>query len=914
MSSNKQTTLQYMPEPNPISKPLPEAEIDLRGFQKMSMGDQWRLYFGDISRDFLGITEEIIEKNDTIPRIPSDSGPATILARIMKWNMSDIIDDPHLIAQAQRVKGRIFSEILRGSLVQPGLLQTEPLQGTASVIEERIVVLSEIAIALGSIFLVSSLLLVSLFWFSRMKRRPLQLQADPGSTMGLALLLNPQLTASSTLRKMHDASRREIKRTLRSETFLTSGGILTKTNNKTRDWRPRAIRLSNLLALCLFLLLVLAAVLVLNAFATGSKLRQQAFIYEADLSKFGLSLSSFAPISIAPAAISIAISLWWDQIDMTFRLLQPYIAMSQEATTIHHGAGLTYRSKTWFGAAVKAARHRHWLLFMVAIGSTLCQVLTVSMSALFERRTDDISHQFSVNNTLQMRYHPVVTQIDISPLEPGAHAAMVVDQMLKLSSETGTLGSSTANVTISTPAIRIRMDCDTIPEIQNVSSWLGKNEQAVTSAEFIRNQTGLTNFTALRRFIFQDTPAFTTIFTNGNQVQCCNNRTSNHLDTAAIGYWSPTDSRSYPYQDRNWPLSFIPKWVIGPFSKEDGAYNLIFEEQPELQAALCKPIIETTEATVLIDQATGVVHSYDLDGPPIAYDSAWSEAFIRRSPSNTNHQFDLYHYNGPLNVTTSFGVLFFDALFGAAARGNIDQQGGTGNGVDYENLSDNSFNFRDHANGLNMDLMSYSMYAMAGKDPNALLNYTTLVSHANRTLQTFFQHFIQNGLSVANGGHVYQAIDDQTMTKLGRAMDANGTAITQPVYPAVTTGRAGTATVTSRIQILYMNPVATFLSVGILIWLTGTAAVIVCLQRRYTKFMMRNVELIADVLVLVAGSDNFLSVVQERGVALKRDENMRTRLGWFKGSDGQIRWGVELVGGRKAVEWVEAPKQSTTRC
>jgi hypothetical protein len=131
-----------------------------------------------------------------------------------------------------------------------------------------------------------------------------------------------------------------------------------------------------LCALSLFLILVLIAVLVLNAFSAQSRLSQIAFIYEADVSKLGLSFSTFAPISIAPTVISIAIGLWWDQLDMAFRILQPYIAMTRRPTPIRNGAGLTYRSKTWAGAAFKALRNRHWVLFIIAVGSVLCQIRT----------------------------------------------------------------------------------------------------------------------------------------------------------------------------------------------------------------------------------------------------------------------------------------------------------------------------------------------------------------------------------------------------------------------------------------------------------------------------------------------------------------------------------------------------------
>lgn len=127
-------------------------------------------------------------------------------------------------------------------------------------------------------------------------------------------------------------------------------------------------------ALGSFLILVLVAVLILSAFSAKSRLSQLAFVYEADVSKLGLSFSTFAPISIAPTLVSIIVGLWWDQLDSTFRVLQPYISMSREPTPFARGAGLTYRSKTWIGAAAKAARNKHFVLFTIAMGSVLCQV------------------------------------------------------------------------------------------------------------------------------------------------------------------------------------------------------------------------------------------------------------------------------------------------------------------------------------------------------------------------------------------------------------------------------------------------------------------------------------------------------------------------------------------------------------
>jgi hypothetical protein len=206
-----------------------------------------------------------------------------------------------------------------------------------------------------------------------------------------------------------------------------------------------------LFALGIFLILVLAAVITLNTLSSQSRLSQLAFIYEADVSKLGLSFRTFAPISIAPTLVSIVIGLWWDQLDMTLRILQPYISMSRQPTTIARGAGLTYRSKTWVGAAAKAARNKHFILFMITVGSVLCQVckkssqnfvahstnsnrtVTVSMSALFERQAANVLQSASLTRTLSLRQAPIITKIGmieaVTDGRPLQHVWEVLDTM-----------------------------------------------------------------------------------------------------------------------------------------------------------------------------------------------------------------------------------------------------------------------------------------------------------------------------------------------------------------------------------------------------------------------------------------------------------------------------------------------------
>jgi hypothetical protein len=240
------------------------------------------------------------------------------------------------------------------------------------------------------------------------------------------------------------------------------------------------------------------------------------------------------------------------------------------------------------------------------------------------------------------------------------------------------------------------------------------------------------------------------------------------------------------------------------------------------------PIIEAADATVLVDRDTGNIQSYDITGSVSPAESAWSDVFIRHSLSNGN---STQHYNetydGPLNITTSYGVMFMDFMFKAADPRAEDL------GVFatcWEAINDNAFVMRDQEYGMNVDLMTYSMFSLANKDPQALLDYTTLVAHADRTFQIFFQHFVSNGLSLEEGDLVYQRIGEDSTDALGAPMAWNGSALPSHPYASLNTNRTVEAWVPNRIQVLHMNPIATYISVVIIIWLIGTTAVVTCLQ------------------------------------------------------------------------------------
>lgn len=238
-----------------------------------------------------------------------------------------------------------------------------------------------------------------------------------------------------------------------------------------------------------------------------------------------------------------------------------------------------------------------------------------------------------------------------------------------------------------------------------------------------------------------------------------------------------------------------------------------------------------------------------------------------------------------------------------------------------EDLNDNTYNIRDEINGLNMDFMTYAMYAMAGKDTASLLDPDTFNFLAQKTFTTFFQHFVSNNVSMQTGGWGYQKINASLPSDLGPALEVENNylpgikaAVQQDVlHPVSHTNRTTEAHFVRRVELLQMNALAVWLSISIMAWLIITTVIVALLQKRYFGSLVRNVECLGDVLVLTAGSTNLLQVFKDIQAGKLLPENyahLRTKLGWFIGEDGELRWGVELeesYGERPAVHWVSTP-------
>lgn len=262
----------------------------------------------------------------------------------------------------------------------------------------------------------------------------------------------------------------------------------------------------------------------------------------------------------------------------------------------------------------------------------------------------------------------------------------------------------------------------------------------------------------------------TSFYSDPNRLVCCENITDDVVGPGSTGYWSDItqeflaelvepcdygDCRHGPW----WPRSIAVKWVHGrPIEgysviNETDHTHMVWAEQPALSVSKCIPVIETADSWVEVDVATGNVLDFSITGEPQADDWAWKDGYESHSYTEETPEDSVF------NITTSYGILFEDALLKSARldtafTANADNMF---NGI--ENFDDRTFKFR--LLGLNVDYMTYAMLKLVDDDHEALLDSDTLQRSASKVFSTFFQHFVASNLSISDSGWAYQRLDER---------------------------------------------------------------------------------------------------------------------------------------------------------
>lgn len=96
-------------------------------------------------------------------------GAGILLGAIYDYNMTKLARDPNLVISAAKAKQRFFGEVLQSALTQLGASHKISTQGEVNSIKTRVVVQAGSAIALGILLAISFLLLLTVWWFSRLR-------------------------------------------------------------------------------------------------------------------------------------------------------------------------------------------------------------------------------------------------------------------------------------------------------------------------------------------------------------------------------------------------------------------------------------------------------------------------------------------------------------------------------------------------------------------------------------------------------------------------------------------------------------------------------------------------------------------------------------------------------------------------
>lgn len=194
------------------------------------------------------------------------------------------------------------------------------------------------------------------------------------------------------------------------------------------------------------------------------------------------------------------------------------------------------------------------------------------------------------------------------------------------------------NVSITTPAIRARLECSPYEDLGNTSAWLTLRDlrntsywNASTIPHAIKSayQPGYRKDGKLLPHFFN-----TSYLTDGTVITCCSNGSSWPPPPSALGRWTVSGNPDAELQPH---FNLTIKWIYGPLISglmlnsvvnATAAEFAMFPEIPLVQALDCIPIIETSSAWVKVDQRSGRVMDFSILDEPKEASEAWAHNFV----------------------------------------------------------------------------------------------------------------------------------------------------------------------------------------------------------------------------------------------------------------------------------------------
>lgn len=314
---------------------IPDTLLNTTQFRNLTLDESWPTYMISI----------------VWSRTAMLGGPSILLGALYDFNMTALVNDRNWVISAAKAKQRFFGEVLQAALAHRGASRQTSMQGQVHKVEDRVVVQASAAVSLGVLFAVSFIILLFVWWLAQLHRRPLNLNEDPASAIGVASLMAQNARTKPVVSAFRQPSSKELNETLKEVRFCTDSHGLSRISSEetmnhnatqSENGTPKLLRLPALIGLSTVLVAVIVGIAVLWHFAETAGLYEKAFFYQVRLSFLSGGLSSVAPFSMIPTVIATGIGLWWSAIDNNLRRLTPFLIMSKGSPRLSHGAHLSY--------------------------------------------------------------------------------------------------------------------------------------------------------------------------------------------------------------------------------------------------------------------------------------------------------------------------------------------------------------------------------------------------------------------------------------------------------------------------------------------------------------------------------------------------------------------------------------------
>lgn len=510
---------------------------------------------------------------------------------------------------------------------------------------------------------------------------------------------------------------------------LSTGVYSDAASLETNNWCPRVLQ-DRILQIFLASIIIIALILaVLFGVFHGKAISHSVLIPGSNLEYTDEVVVALAPYSVIPTFICLGIMLFWASMVKTLRTLQPYISMTKK-TSLSPRNPPSFINFSLLWTIGSAAWNREFLLSLVAVCGILSQVLTVTISGLWERNPAFKTQNITVLRTAELRSVPAIFTV-VSPPTPEdetkisegvlsnifensltswmfssvnegvynstpppwtsedwAFSPFNLTSVLAASdrtiqNSTSSFRPATKNVTVQTPSLRGRLECVPI-DMSNTSAWLTTVNLTDKATWNGRNLTdNLTVGYEINNFVVKDSiesarPLFN-ISVAGYQMPSSESGMNTSEETA-IGYWT--------YSADDLHTSIVIQWITGhpiPYQLQSSISqppqtHWIWADIPKITALKCLPVFESANAKVDVDLATSAVQSYAIMNEPSPDLNAWSSRYQALNvstgvPYSTTAGIGSGFQTKPgvflQNVSVSYGYLFHDAILGAANAARI---------------------------------------------------------------------------------------------------------------------------------------------------------------------------------------------------------------------------------------------------